>query len=81
MIVQSKSVAGSENVDYYKNDCYGTTEEIYLKSAAYFATLLNEYPASPALPQTSTLVSTAFSRKLPNLNVPTFSNLPSSFEF
>ena len=49
--------------------CYGT-EENYLKSASYFATLLNQYPEPP---QTSTLVSTAFSRKLPNMDVPTFS--------
>ena len=50
MILLSKSVVGSENLDYYKNDCYGTTEENFLKSAAYFATLLNEYPAPPAPP-------------------------------
>ena len=66
-------VVASENLDYYKNDCYGTTEEKYLKSASYFATLLNQYPAPPQPPQTSTLVSTAFSRKLPNMDVPTFS--------
>ena len=70
MILLSKSVVGSENLDYYKNDCYGTTEENYLKSASYFATLLNQYPEPP---QTSTPVSTAFSCKLPNLDVPTFS--------
>ena len=27
MILLSKSVVGSENFDYYKNDCYGTTEK------------------------------------------------------
>ena len=59
MILLSKSVVGSENLDYYKNDCYGTTGENYLKSASYFATLLNQYPEPP---QTSTPVSTAFSK-------------------
>ena len=39
MILLSKSVVGSENLDYYKLDCYGTTEENYLKSAAYFRPL------------------------------------------
>ena len=70
LILLSKSVPGAENLDYYKLDYYGTTEENYLKSASYFATLLNQFPAPPP---TSTSVSTTFSRRLPNMDVPTFS--------
>ena len=73
MILFSKSVVGNENLYYYKNDCYDPIDENYLESAEYFATLLNQYPEPPALPQTSAPVSTTFSRKLPNLDVPTFS--------
>ena len=73
MILLSKSVVASENLDCYKNDCYGTTEENYLKSTSYFANLLLKYPVRPAPPQNSVPVSTAFSHKLPNLDVPTFS--------
>ena len=46
MILLSKFVVGSENLDYYKNDCYGTTEENYLKSASYLATLSNAVSGS-----------------------------------
>ena len=33
MILLTKSVVGSENLGYYKLDCYGTTEEKYFNSA------------------------------------------------
>ena len=75
MILLSKSVVGSENLDTYKNDCYGTTEGNYFNCAAYFATLLNEYPTGSLRHQhhLKLPVLTTFSRKLPKLNVPTFS--------
>ena len=73
LIILSQRYESTENIDYFTRDCYGLSEESFLNSAAYMSTLLEELPQN-ATPNTSRAVQQASStRKLPNIEVPTFS--------
>ncbi|XP_023245114.1 uncharacterized protein LOC111642836 [Copidosoma floridanum] len=62
--------------DYIKNDVYAKTEEFYLTALATMLSLLETYPA-PILPTAASSsqapsAPTSFSRKLPEIKLPTF---------
>ena len=73
LIILSQRYETTENIDYFTRDCYGLSEESFLNSAAYMSTLLEELPQN-ATPNTSRAIQqTSSTRKLPNIEIPTFS--------
>ena len=82
LIILSQRYESTENIDYFTWDCYRSSEESFLNSAAYMSMLLEELPQN-ATPDTSRAVQQASStRKLPNIEVPPFfGNFSDGLEF
>ena len=43
-IILSQKFESTSKSEYFVNDCYGVTEEVYINSAAYIARLLRGFP-------------------------------------
>ena len=69
-IILSQKFESTQKSEYFVNDCYGVTEEGYINSADYIARLLRGFPQQNTPPIVQQTVPT---RKLPNIEVPTFS--------
>ena len=69
-IVLSHKFESTNKSDYFVNNCYGVTEDGYINSTVYIAQSLKQFPQQDNVPIVQQPVST---RKLPNIEVPTFS--------
>ena len=68
--VLSQKFESTSKSDYFVNDCYGLTEDGYINSTVYIAQSLKRFPQQDNVPAVQ---QTASTRKLPNIEVPTFS--------
>ena len=69
-IVLSQKFESTSKSDYFVTDCYGATEDSYINAVVDIAQWLKQFPQQANVPVVQQPVST---RKLPNIEVPTFS--------